>query len=268
MIIRVSCLTDDQLPSGLRIFRGSSFSVFMTEPSIALTQTCVDAGVAFVRNDHVIENHAVFAKLPRLFPTFCIETAKQNFSGMLAGRDLNRLVHIDLRQANQCGLLASPASPFPLPACARSPREFADRSPCSSFISSIDLPSRIFVSSFSFSASFSCCCADPARMVRLRTASQTRPLQRTARGATATTATSNNFFQRVFNSGFFNNDMIRASRMSASAMPTVVVTERRRRGGAELASRDERASINFGIQNSLRHKLVAAEFAGLFDPAS
>jgi hypothetical protein len=39
------------------------------------------------------------------------------------------------------------------------------------------------------------------------------------------TTTSNIFFQRVVILGLVNNDMIRASRMSASAMPTVVVTE-------------------------------------------
>ena len=33
----------DQFSKGLRCLRGSSFSVFITEPSIALTQTCVEA---------------------------------------------------------------------------------------------------------------------------------------------------------------------------------------------------------------------------------
>src|SRR5262245_9772966 len=50
------------------------------------------------------------------------------------------------------------------------------------------------------------------------------------------TNVSNTFFQRAFNFGFRNNDMIRTSSMSASAMPTVVVTERRRKAGVSLAS--------------------------------
>ena len=82
------------------------------------------------------------------------------------------------------------------------------------------------------------------------------------------TATSSGFFQRLFIFGLLNKDMIRASRMSASAMPTVVVTERRRRGGAELArATRERAYIS-AFKNSLRHQLITTEFARLFDPAA
>src|SRR5262249_40816996 len=34
----------------------------------------------------------------------CIERAYQHFSRLLAGRDLNGLIHIDLCQANECSL--------------------------------------------------------------------------------------------------------------------------------------------------------------------
>src|SRR5215204_4142805 len=81
-----------------------------------------------------------------------------------------------------------------------------------------------------------------------------------ANEATAKQGTSNKsdeainkiLFRRLSGWDFLNSDMIRASMISASAMPTVVVTERRGRVGAELASltRERAYASGFRIRSA------------------